>query len=178
MLKAMGCDLVQGYYFSKPVPSEEFGKFLEERGAAGPVEVVKPVKTYMSISGALAGEYEHIYYVDTVTDYYLEFRQGKNGELQILPAGENFFRDALDALIESAAREDRGKIEAALKKENLMNWPGKDEGIVIPYLRKDGANQRLYCLQTIWTRGSDDHHVVIGVRPGTAWASGSESALH
>ena len=178
VLKAMGCDLVQGYYFSKPVPSEEFGKFLEERGAAGPVEVVKPAKTYMSISGALAGEYEHIYYVDTVTDYYLEFRQGKNGELQILPAGENFFRDALGALIESAAGEDRGKIEAALKKESLMNWPGKDEGIVIPYLRKDGANQRLYCLQTIWTRGSDDHHVVIGVRPDTALASGSESALH
>ena len=27
-LKRMGCDIVQGYYFSKPVPPEEFGVFL------------------------------------------------------------------------------------------------------------------------------------------------------
>ena len=30
-LKAMGCDVVQGYYFSKPVPAEEYEKFLIER---------------------------------------------------------------------------------------------------------------------------------------------------
>ena len=27
-LKRMGCDIVQGYYFSKPVPAEEFERFL------------------------------------------------------------------------------------------------------------------------------------------------------
>lgn len=30
-LKEMGCDIVQGYYFSKPVPAKEFGRFLEEK---------------------------------------------------------------------------------------------------------------------------------------------------
>lgn len=29
-LKEMGCDVIQGYYFSKPVPAEEFEKFVEE----------------------------------------------------------------------------------------------------------------------------------------------------
>ena len=29
-LKRMGCDIVQGYYFSKPVPPEEFERFLKE----------------------------------------------------------------------------------------------------------------------------------------------------
>ena len=29
-LKAMGCDLVQGYYFSRPVPAEEFEAFLKK----------------------------------------------------------------------------------------------------------------------------------------------------
>jgi EAL domain-containing protein (putative c-di-GMP-specific phosphodiesterase class I) len=29
MLKDAGCDLVQGYYFSRPVPPEEFEKFIE-----------------------------------------------------------------------------------------------------------------------------------------------------
>lgn len=32
-LKAMGCDMVQGYYFSKPVPAEEFERFLLEHKA-------------------------------------------------------------------------------------------------------------------------------------------------
>ncbi|MBQ4312061.1 MAG: EAL domain-containing protein [Oscillospiraceae bacterium] len=29
MLKELGCDIVQGYYFSKPVPADEFVKFIE-----------------------------------------------------------------------------------------------------------------------------------------------------
>ncbi len=29
VLKKMGCDLIQGYYFSRPVPPEEFEKFIE-----------------------------------------------------------------------------------------------------------------------------------------------------
>ena len=29
LLKERGCDIVQGYYFSKPVPPEEFVQFIE-----------------------------------------------------------------------------------------------------------------------------------------------------
>lgn len=29
-LKEMGCDLIQGYYFSRPVPAQEFERFIEE----------------------------------------------------------------------------------------------------------------------------------------------------
>lgn len=29
-LKNLGCDIIQGYYFSKPVPAEEFEKFISE----------------------------------------------------------------------------------------------------------------------------------------------------
>ncbi len=31
VLKTMGCDMVQGYYFSRPVPPEDFDRFLIER---------------------------------------------------------------------------------------------------------------------------------------------------
>ena len=30
-LKSMGCDVIQGYYFSKPVPPEEYERFIQER---------------------------------------------------------------------------------------------------------------------------------------------------
>ena len=32
VLREMGCDLIQGYYFSKPVPAAEFERFLGEEG--------------------------------------------------------------------------------------------------------------------------------------------------
>ena len=31
VLKFLGCDIVQGYYFSRPVPAEEFLPFLEQK---------------------------------------------------------------------------------------------------------------------------------------------------
>ena len=30
LLKERGCDIIQGYYFSKPVPPEEFTAFIEK----------------------------------------------------------------------------------------------------------------------------------------------------
>ncbi len=32
-LKAMGCDFIQGYYFSRPLPANEFERFIEEKKA-------------------------------------------------------------------------------------------------------------------------------------------------
>ena len=42
-LKDLGCDIVQGYYFSRPVPSAEFETFLNERKALRP-EDLKPLE--------------------------------------------------------------------------------------------------------------------------------------
>ena len=38
-LKQMGCDIVQGYYFSKPVPENEFEEFLIEKQEKGSDEI-------------------------------------------------------------------------------------------------------------------------------------------
>ena len=33
-LKEMGCDVIQGYYFSRPLPADEFERFITERTSA------------------------------------------------------------------------------------------------------------------------------------------------
>ena len=34
-IKELGCSVIQGYYFSKPLPANEFEKFLIEKGGQG-----------------------------------------------------------------------------------------------------------------------------------------------
>ncbi len=44
-LKALGCDIVQGYYFSKPVPAEEFEAFIiqkKQQAVSESADVTKP----------------------------------------------------------------------------------------------------------------------------------------
>ncbi len=35
ILREMGCELVQGYHFSRPLPPEQFVTFLKKYGLAG-----------------------------------------------------------------------------------------------------------------------------------------------
>ena len=67
-LKAMGCDIVQGYYFSKPLPAEEFESYVRNMDVvqADPVQTGKPAKTgpkdrytYDAMHDALTGLYNH-----------------------------------------------------------------------------------------------------------------------
>ena len=164
ILKAMGCDLVQGYYFSKPVPPDGFDRFLAERAEA-PAEVrTETKKTYMSISKALTSDFESIFYVDVVTDFYLEFYTGKDGDLEIRPGGGNFFDGARKKLLEDVCVADAGKVREATGRANLLRWAGQEETAVLKFHMLRNGKEIPYSLQTIKTRESDDHHIVIGVR--------------
>lgn len=164
VLKSMGCDLVQGYYFSRPVPPEDFDRFIIERSDAE-TEVTPAVKkTFMSISKALTSDFENIYYVDVVTDFYLEFFTGQNGDLEIRPGGTDFFGVARNKILEGVCELDVERLREATSKANLIRWVGREEAAVLSFAKlKDGVATP-YSLQTIKTRESDDHHVVIGVR--------------
>lgn len=165
VLKAMGCDLVQGYYFSRPVPPEDFGRFLVERGQADIVIPKEARKTCMSISQVLTSDFESIFYVDIVTDFYLEFFTGRNGDLEIRPGGEDFFADAREKILGDVCDADRAAVEAALTKPALQSWVGLETSAGLSFRRQRGDALVPYRLQTIKTRSIDDKHVVIGIRP-------------
>lgn len=76
-LRSLGCDYVQGFFFSKPVPPEEFETFLLERKDLGEVEALQHKQrektrisreeeyikmTYDSLHDPLTGLYNHTAY--------------------------------------------------------------------------------------------------------------------
>jgi len=62
-------------------------------------------------------------------------------------------------------REDLPAVEAELSRERLQRCAGEDESISLAFRMKRGGSLKNYLLQSIRTRNSDDHHIVIGVRP-------------
>ena len=161
VLKAMGCDLVQGYYFSKPVPAEEFEKFLKERKEIHTEVTPEVRKTFMSISKALNSDFERIYYVDMITDHYLGFRFSQDRGLEIMPGGPDFYTEFEKSVIETAAEADRERMKKDVSREGLQKWLHEEE-LTIPYHKMDGTEM---VLQSIRRRSTDDHHIVIGIRP-------------
>ncbi len=164
VLKTMGCDYVQGYYFSRPVPPKEFSRFLVEMAEVASEVTPTAKKTYMSISKALTIDFENIYYVDVVTDFYLEFHIGKEGDLAIRPGGVDFFGDAREHILEDVIEADAQKVRDATAKENLVRLATQGEDIQLSYRRRKDGDTISYYLQTIRTRESDRNHIVIGVR--------------
>jgi hypothetical protein len=165
VLKAMGCDYVQGYYFSRPVPPEQFAGFIAERGAAG-AEIAPAVRrTYVTISSALTGDFEDIFYVDVVTAHFLVFFGGANGDLEIRPGGPDFYGDAREKFLEDVFPEDVERVRETLSKAGLIRWISQEEPEVLSFRKLKGGEPVPYTMRTIRTRSSDDHHVVIGVRP-------------
>ncbi|MBO5574231.1 MAG: EAL domain-containing protein, partial [Clostridium sp.] len=164
VLKTLGCDLIQGYYFSKPVPEDEFERFLLERRDMTVEQIPSVRKNYVSISSAMSGDFESVFYVDTVTDFYLEFYTGPGGKMQIRPGGEDFSRDAEEKILRDVAAEDLERVRNAVSRENLAKWASGSEAPEISYRRSREGVTVPYHMQTIRTRSSDDHHIVIGIR--------------
>ena len=160
----MGCEYVQGYYFSKPVPPEGFDQFLAERARVKYEATPVTRKTYMSISKALTSDFESIFYVDVATDFYLEFFAGPDGDLEIHPGGIDFFKDAREKLLESVSEADAQKLREATSKANLIHLAEQEESIRLSFAKLKNGAPVPCSLKTILSRENDHHHPVIGAR--------------
>ena len=165
VLKSMGCDLVQGYYFSKPVPPETFEGFLVKRAGEKTEALPETKKTGVRISQALTGDFESIFSVDLATGAYLEFSAGKETGLTILPGGADFFEDAKQKLLDGIIEEDLETVRNAVGRENLSRCAAQGEAFALAFKKRVRGNLAPYSLQTIKTRSGDDCHIVLGVKP-------------
>ena len=187
-LRAMGCDIVQGYYFSKPLPAGEYERFVADRArrdsaldrdAADPVQRApkrarKKEGALGSITQALSCGFESIYYVDVSSDRYVVFTsEGRYEDLQIQRSGENFFRDTQQIISRLVFPDDQARLALSLQKEALLAQLIHDQPFSMTYrLVLDGAPV-YYHLKAVKVDEGDGAHVVIGVSQVSAQAEGA-----
>jgi len=173
-LKAMGCDLVQGFYFSRPVPPEEYERFVLERknlnlplipvGETRREHRAAPDTGFGKIAYALSSGFESVYYVDTENDRYVEFSsEGKYEDLQIERSGSYFFADTQRNISRVVYAEEQPRLAMCLQKAALLSQLSDGRPYSMTYRLMIGGAPTYYNLKAVKANTHDDHHIVIGV---------------
>jgi len=171
-LRAMGCDMVQGYYFSKPVPAPEYEAFITQRRRQDeqsrgykPGEGRSAERAVSaSIAHALTSGFEVIYYVDTASGQYVQFSaQGRYEDLQIERSGADFFGDTQRNIPRVLYQEDRERVALSMEKEALIAQLAGGHAFSMTYRLVIGGRPVYYNLRAVRAGARDDHHIVLGV---------------
>ena len=179
VLKELGCHIIQGHYFSKPVPAEDFALFIEEKTqmlAAGLSDTLpREIKTHMAfqrndsltfarIAQALAADYFSIYYVDIQTDTFFEFTAHAAYEnLGIEKGGDDFFNLSRRNIARVMYPDDQKKFLQAFTKENILKKIRENGTFTITYRLQFDGEPNYVSLKATSMGGGDASHIVIGV---------------
>ena len=180
-LRKLGCDYAQGFYFSKPVTTEEYDVFLEERkkhldeqtkSLENESELYKHLLedekhrhiSYSRIAQALAQDYFSIYYVDIVTDEYIEYSSSEEyKELQLEQSGRNFFEETRQNIERVIFEADRELAFNVWKKENILNGLEDATSYSATYRIMMNEEPIFINAKAIRLRRDDSRHIVVGI---------------
>ncbi|MBO5573618.1 MAG: EAL domain-containing protein [Clostridium sp.] len=174
-LREMGCDLVQGYYFSRPVPFEIYEDFVVQRKEQGDIgeemyvrrgrDIAKEeLRTLGPVAQALTAGFDRIYYVDMETGHYVQFSTwGKADDLQIEKSGEDFFGSMKDNLFCGVHPQDAVRVSLFVQKDALAAQLAGGQNFSLTYRILEGEEPVYYNLKAISGNFTDGHHVVIGI---------------
>ena len=177
-LRAMGCDIVQGYYFSKPVPPAEYERFVEARShlaeansahvARSRRKALRPAErasALTNIAHALTTGFESIYYVDAESGRYVQFSaRGRYEDLQIEQSGDDFFSDTQRTIKRVVFKEDQDRVALSLERDALLTQLMGGQCFSMIYRLVINGTPLYYNLRAVRSLGAqDDHHIVIGV---------------
>ncbi|MBR5341393.1 MAG: EAL domain-containing protein [Erysipelotrichaceae bacterium] len=179
-LVAIGCDIFQGYFFSKPVTADGFGRFIEERirlqeeeislleGRNVDFDYVSDLHTknvHMEISRALSLFYNQIYYVDlNNNDRFIKFSsQEKYYRLRAEETGDKFFVFCRKLIRKYVDERDRERaLEFCNRKEILkLVSEGKQDRITVR-TNFDGIITQIG-IRIIGITDEDDKHLIVAI---------------
>ncbi len=175
-LRELGCALVQGYYFSKPIPADAFTAFARENrrwretihglsGAASvPGSLSERAATFTAIARALASDYFCVYDVDTRTGRFVEYASDNAyAELDIERGDEDFFELTQRNIGLVVHPDDQEQTRAALTKENILRELEHSGSFTLTYRLMLGGKPTYVNLKATRMMDDRDPHIVIGV---------------
>ena len=176
-LKEMGCDIVQGYYFSKPVPAHEYERFIlaraQQADALPQTQLPRAAQrkkrpengpTLGEIAHALARDYFNIYCVDTQTDHFIAYSAHDDcAALSIDKSGEDFFAFCRSDLARLVYPEDQHEFLTAVEKNALLTALEKAGTFTLTYRLLLGDTPTYVHMKASRMENSRDSNIVIGV---------------
>ena len=175
-LKAMGCDIVQGFYFSKPVPADDYEEYIKERKEIPEQDVFSRTELTKGrragrtdiplekIAQSISGGFDKIFYVDTYTDHFVEFSsEGKKDDLQIAKSGKAFFKECENTINERVYTVDRNRVKQMLTKMTLMR--SLEDGKVLNLIFRvvTEGEPEYHRLQAVMADRHTSRNIIIGL---------------
>lgn len=173
-LKAIGCDIVQGYYFSRPVPAKDFEKFLQQRISSqseldrdllAMKTSEKRLNALGRIANALSSGFEFIYYIDINTGHYVEFSsEGQRDDLKVDRSGNDFFGDVVTTIERNVYQGDREEVLRCMQKDALLEELKDNVPFSLIFRMIVHGEPLYYNLKAVRTSAYEgNHRIVIGI---------------
>lgn len=155
-----------------PVISRPSGTIISILPPAETASVVQPPfregrrggVTYAGIAHALSQDYFSIYYVDTETDWFVEYSShDEYRSLGVEKSGDDFFERSRKNILRVIYPEDQARFLALFTKQNILRELAANRVFTMTYrLATEGAPSYVR-LKAARMLNADDKHIVIGV---------------
>ena len=167
LVKRAGCDLVQGYYFSRPVDPAAFELLIVQSLSDGRQmegdTVLPHAVSYASIARALSQDFYTLYYVNMETDDYVEYGSpGGSQGLVLERSGTDFFEESKRRILLSVHPEDQQTASDAFDKRRLQAVLEENKTYAVTY-RQIVNDQPVYFSTKFMRIAGDKNHILIGI---------------
>ena len=117
---------------------------------------------YTSIAQALARSYTDLYYIDTDSESFIEYRSDDEGRLKEVRRGWHFFEECKIEAERDVYPDDRDKVIKALDRKTLLAALDRNRSFVMTYrlLSEKGPH---YVTMKVSRMEDDEHNIVLGV---------------
>ncbi len=120
--------------------------------------------TYAGIAEALAYDYDCIYYINTQTNEYIEYKASEEYEKLKLPKkGPDFFDFFENTFSNLIYVDDRDTYLTAVNKKNLMNVLSVDRLFLLSFRIMMEGKPTYIRIKATRMAAEDNHHIVIGI---------------
>ncbi len=120
--------------------------------------------TYAGIAEALAYDYDCIYYINTKTDEYVEYKSSDQyKELRLPDHGQDFFEFCGGPFFDTVYVDDKDTFLTAVNKKNLMKVLSIDRLFLLTFRIILEGKPTYMRMKATRMAAEDNHHIVVGL---------------